>query len=451
MRYLYLLAATLLSIFLPLNSAYALLNLELTQGVSGAVPIVIVPFAEVGQAPQRVSEIINNDLQHSGRFKVYNQTALSMLPSQASDVSFSYFQRLGADNIVVGRVQDLGGDRYQVSFQLLDAFKAKALPEKDRSTQAAANNSQAIVLNQKFVVSGKQLRQVSHHISDMIYEKILGTRGIFSTRLAYIVVKRTPNALNQYTLEVADEDGYNPRLLLTSTDPIMSPSWSPNGKQIAYVSFEKRRAAIYIQDVATGTRRLVSQLPGINGAPSWSPDGRKLALVLSKGESPNIYVLDLGSRHLLPVTHDYYINTEPGWSPDGKYLIFTSTRSGGPQIYQYNFSSRVITRMTYDGNYNARGGVTADGSRLVTIHKEGDAFNIALFDLNSGVMKMLSPSGTRDSSSPSVAPNGSMVLYDTVYQGRNMLAMVSTDGRVQLRLPARDGEAQDPAWSPFLS
>ena len=446
-RYLVVIATLVFSLLSSMHPAYALLNLELTQGVSGAVPIIIVPFAESGAATSEpVSEIINNDLQHSGRFKVYNQRALKLLPSQLSEVAFPYFQHLGADNIVIGKVQALGGDRFQVSFQLLDAFKVKT-EGVDKATQL----QRAVVLEQKFVVPSKQLRQLSHHISDLIYEKILGTRGIFSTRLVYIVVKRTQGIPSRYTLEVADEDGYNPRVLLTSTDPIMSPAWSPDGKKIAYVSFENRKAAIFIQEVASGTRRLVSQIPGINGAPAWSPDGRKLALVLSRGDSPNIYILDLGARHLVQITHDWYINTEPAWSPSGKYLVFTSTRSGGPQIYQYNFASRAVTRMTYDGNYNARAGLTADGNHLVTIHKDGDAYNIALFDLKTGVMRVLTPAGTHDSSSPSVAPNGSMVLYDTVYQGRNMLAMVSTDGRVQLRLPARDGEAQDPAWSPFLS
>lgn len=452
MPYFVFLIAVFFSLFASFHPAFALLNLELTQGVSGAVPIVIVPFVETGGQPsQHVSEIINNDLQHSGRFRVYNQSALSVQGQQVNEISLPYFQRLGADDVVLGRVQALGGDRYQVSFQLLDVFKGKSLQAQAHTGHEGSHVNQAQLLNQKFVVSGKQLRQVAHHISDLIYEKILGVRGVFSTRLVYIVVKHSSHGPNYYSLEAADQDGYNPRLLLSSTDPIMSPSWSPNGKKIAYVSFENRRAAIYIQDLASGKRRLVSQLPGINGAPAWSPDGGKLALVLSKGESPNVYVLDLNSRRLIQITHDWYINTEPAWSPNGKYLIFTSTRSGGPQIYQYNFATHAISRMTYDGNYNARAGITMDGNHMVTIHKEGDAFNIALFDLNSGAMRLLTPAGTHDSSSPSVAPNGSMVLYDTVYQGRNMLAMVSTDGRVQLRLPAPDGEAQDPAWSPFLT
>lgn len=427
MRYLKILLLCLLASIQP---AYALLNLELTQGVSGAVPLVIAPFTVSGVASsQNPAEIVQNDLEHSGRFKIY---------SHSGDINAANMQHLGADNIVVGKVQGLGGDRYQVSFELIDAFKAK-------------DQHKGIVLQQQFTVSEKQLRQVAHHISDLIYERILGVRGIFSTRLVYIVVNKSTPGRPQYTLEVADEDGFNPRILLTSTDPIMSPTWSPSGRQVAYVSFENRRASIYMQDVATGSRTLVSRLPGINGAPAWSPDGTKMALVLSKGQSPNIYILDLNGHQLTQVTNDYYINTEPAWAPDGKYLIFTSTRSGGPQIYQYNFASRSISRLTYDGKYNARGGITTDGHRLVTIHKDSDAYNIALFDLGTGVMRLLTPSGTRDSSSPSVAPNGSMVLYDTVYHGRNMLAMVSTDGRVQLRLPARDGEAQDPAWSPFLS
>lgn len=447
MRIIYTIIITILLSYSP---AYALLSMELTQGVSGAVPIAIVPFAEEGAPAQHVSEIVSNDLAHSGRFNVYDQAALSMRPTQVSEVSFPYFRRLGTDNIVMGSVRSLGHDQYQVSFQLVDAFKARNVEKEGKPANPAATQ-QAVVMHQTFRISGKQLRQTAHHISDLVYEKLLGVRGIFSTRLVYVVVKRFSNGTARYTLEVADADGYNPRTMLTSTDPIMSPAWAPDSRRIAYVSFEKRRSAIYIQNVVTGERQLVSELPGINGAPAWSPDGRQLALVLSKSISPNIYILDLISHRLTQLTNDHYINTEPAFAPNGKYMIFTSTRGGGPQVYQYHFATHAITRMTYDGNYNARASFTADGNRLVAIHREGDAFNIGLFNLDTGAMRLLTPAGTRDSSSPSVAPNGSMVLYDTVYQGRNMLAMVSTDGRVQLRLPARDGEAQDPAWSPFLS
>jgi TolB protein len=416
-------------------SAFALLSMELTRGIAGAIPIAVVPFA-ASNAPQPVSDIISADLQNSGRFKVSGRNTLSVFPSDASAVSPDYFRGIGTDNVVVGKVNDLGGGRYQVSFQLLDMFRGKG--------------AASIVIDKKYTVSGGELRKVAHHISDMIYEQITGTRGVFSTKIAYVVIQRYNNGTAHYSLEVSDQDGYNPRPLLNSSEPIMSPSWSPNGRQVAYVSFEKRKAAIFIQDVGTGSRRLLSEFPGINGAPAWSPDGRKLALVLSKSGSPNIYVMDVASGSLTQVTRDFYINTEPSWAPNGKTLIYTSNRSGGPQIYQVNLGSNSSSRISYDGDYNARGSYTQDGKSVAMIHKVSGIYNIAVLDLDNGTTRVLN-SAAGDSASPSVAPNGSMILYDTVYGGRNVLAMVSSDGRVQLRLPARNGEAQDPAWSPFLS
>ncbi len=420
------------------NSAFAILNLELTSGVSGAVPVAIVPFAGQGEAPVNVSDVINTDLQNSGRFKVYGRNDFSDTPSTIQDVKFKTFQELGTDDVVIGSVRSVGGDRYQVSFQMLDVFKGKD------------NAKGSVTLDQTMTVSGNQLRRLAHHISDLIYQQILGVRGVFSTRLAYIVVHRSDNGATRYILEVADQDGENAHPLLSSTDPIMSPAWSPNGKQIAYVSFEGQRASIYIEEVSSGSRQLVSQYNGINGAPAWSPNGKKLALVLSKDGSPNIYVLDLGSRQLTQMTHDWSINTEPAWSPDGKTIVFTSNRGGGPQIYQLNVANHAINRISYDGDYNARASFTADGSHIAMLHREHGIYNIGLLDLNGGNFRLLTNSGV-DNESPSIAPNGSMVLYGTLSSGRSVLGMSSDDGKVQLKLPERNGEVQDPAWSPFLS
>ena len=430
-----------------MSQAYALLSMELTRGMTGAVPIAIVPFAVEGQTPsQDVAAIISNDLKNSGRFKIFGGDQITSFPNNASDVQYDYFRRLGADNLVVGKIQEVGGDRYQVQFQLLDVFKGK---------NAAQSGQQPILMTQKFTVSGSQLRALSHHISDLIYQQITGVKGIFSTRLAYVVVQRAPDG-TRYSLEVSDQDGYSPKPLLSSTDPIMSPDWSPDGKQIAYVSFENKQAAIYVQDVATGGRRLISQFPGINGAPSWSPDGRKLALVLSKSDSPNqkgspsIYIMDVASHQLTRLTKDFYINTEPSWSPDGRKIIFTSDRSGKAQIYQIDLASRAISRVSYDGKYNARGSYTPDGNHIVMINQGGGMYNIGILDLDSGTLRILTNADT-DHGSPSMAPNGSMVLFETVYNGRTVLGMSATDGSVQIRLPVRNGEVQDPAWSPFLS
>ncbi len=429
----------MLLVFLGLaQPAFALLNLELTRGVAGAVPIAIPAFG--GNAPDNIAAIVSNDLQNSGRFKVYGQNTLTQSPTDAQSVQYGYFRKMGADKLIVGKVTPLGGDRFQVNFQLLDVFKGKE----------GADNSPAVVYSDHFVVNTSQFRALSHHISDLVYQQIMGVRGVFSTRLAYVLVKRGAGQAATYVLEVSDQDGFNPRPLLSSSEPIMSPSWSPNGKQIAFVSFENRRASIYVEDVATGARRVVSQFKGINGAPAWSPDGRKLALVLSKDGSPNIYVLDLATHALTQMTNDYSIITEPAWSPNGRSIVFTSNRGGAPQIYQLNLANKAISRVSYDGDYNARASFTADGTHLAMLHREGGVFHIGILDMDSGRFRLLTNSGV-DNESPSVAPNGSMVMYGTLYNGRSVLGMVSSDGNVQLRLPGRNGEVQDPAWSPFLS
>lgn len=410
--------------------SFAILSMELTRGVAGAVPIVISPF-ENESSSQNLTDVISNDLKNSGRFKVYNQSS--------NTGQTSYFKSVGAENLVTGKVRALGDNRYQVNLEVYDLFKGQnptGLPKP--------------VISQSFVVPTDRLRALAHHISDMVYQHVLGVRGIFSTRLAYVLVQRNGNQPTKYILEVSDQDGYNPRALLNSPEPIMSPAWSPNGKHIAYVSFENKRPSIFIQDVSSGARDKVSSFKGINGAPAWSPDGRKLALVLSKEGSPNIYVLNLGDRSLTKLTNDWGINTEPAWSPDGKSIVFTSNRSGGPQIYQKNLLSGAVTRITYDGNYNARASFAAEGNRLVMLNRQDSLFNIGILDLDNGVLRVLTSSSGSDNESPSVAPNGSMVLYGTIYGGRSILAMAATDGSVQIRLPARNGEVQDPAWSPFL-
>ncbi len=427
----------LLIIFITIPySAFAILSMELTRGIAGAIPIAIVPFESDSSTSQDVSSIVTNDLKNSGRFKVYGRDALNQFPSDANNVSPDYFHSLGTENVVIGKVTPTSDGQYQVSFQLLDMFRGKG--------------ANSITLSKKYVVPADQLRAVSHHISDLVFQQMTGIRGIFSTKIAYVVVQhgQMPQQ-TRYILEVSDQDGYSPRPLLNSPEPIMSPSWSPSGKQIAYVSFENKHSNIYIQDIGTGGRRLLSSYPGINGAPAWSADGRKLALVLSKSGSPNVYVMDIASRQLKQVTRDFYINTEPAWAPDGKSLLFTSNRSNNPQIYQVNLGSGAISRMSFDGDYNARASYTHDGRYIAMIHRVSGIYRIGILDLDSGTTRVVTNS-SNDSVSPSIAPNSSMILYDTVLNGRNMLGMVSSDGRIELLLPARNGEAQDPAWSPYL-
>jgi TolB protein len=421
---------------------YAALDLELTQGVQGAIPIAIVPLAGNATSSELIdiAAVINSDLQNSGRFKVLDRAQVTETPQSIDQVNAKTWQALGMDNLVVGTVRKLSDAKYQVNFQLLDVYGGK-------KGQGPANSQSSLLLTKEFIVPATGMRKLAHHISDLIYEKLTGERGVFATHIAYVVVEKLHNIPARYRLEVADIDGDDPRNVLVSKQPIMSPAWSPDGKKIAYVSFENGRAAIYVQDIATGHRRLVTDYPGINGAPAWSRDGTKLAFVLSKEGSPNIYTLDISTNNLVQRTVGNTIDTEPNWSPDGNSLLFTSNRSGGPQIYKVDLKTGSIQRVTYEGNYNASGSLTPDGKNMVMLHQQGGMYNIAIQNLQTGKLDVLTASG-RDQS-PSVAPNGSLVLYATRSGNRQVLGIVSTDGRVHLRLPARGGDVREPDWSPL--
>lgn len=426
----------LFALFCCLQTSYAALNLELTQGVDRAIPLAVVPFSDETTADgSNVGDIIQNDLQLSGRFKLINTQQASQQPHMIAEVNYGFWRNQGADNLVVGSVTPVAGGRYKVNFALLDVINA-------------GSEGQHVLLQQDFTTSKEGLRKLAHHISDLIYQKMTGVRGVFSTKIAYVLIKRWPNRAPEYRLEVADMDGFNPRSVLVSSSPIMSPSWSPDGRQLTYVSFENRRSAIYISDINTGARRAVSSFPGINGAPAFSPNGHQLAMVLSKEDKPKIYLKDLVNGSVRQITDGWSIDTEPHWSPDGNAIIFTSDRGGSPQIYRIDIATGSTTRLTYNGNYNARASYTPDGNGLVMIHREDGQYYIALQDIASGRLVLLSSTGYDQS--PSIAPNGSMVIYATQAGGRPVLGISSTDGRVKIRLPARDGDVQEPAWSPFL-
>lgn len=435
MKRLYFKSLFFISLLIFQVPSYAVLDLVLTQGVDGALPIAIVPFA--GQTnttdSNNLTAIISHDLQTSGRFKVLATDSLPAQPHQIGDVQAATWQKAGADSVVIGSVQKTGSNEYNVQFSLLDVYKPNA------------TNTANQLLNQTFTVTEQKLRPLAHHIADMVYEKLTGVRGVFSTRLAYVLVQDTAQG-PRYSLQVADADGYNPKAILTSNQPIMSPSWSHDGKRLAYVTFENRRAQIMISNVYTGARDMVSSFPGINGAPAWSPDDKQLAIVLSKSGSPKVYLLNLGSKQVSQLTQGRSIDTEPTWSPDGKSIVFTSDRDGSPQLYQYQLSSGQTHRLTYVGNYNARAAFTTDGKSLMMLHRESDGYNIAMQDLQTGRVTVLTRTGRNDS--PSLSPNSSMILYGTEY---GELGFVSADGRVNVRIPAGEGRVQSPAWSPFLS
>jgi len=413
------------------TDADAALTIEITQGVEGALPIAIVPFGWEGpspQAPLDVAGVIAADLYRSGRFSPLPEKDFLAKPQEGSQINFTNWRILGVENLVVGRMRAAGSE-YIVQFQLFDVFRTVQL-----TGYSIRSNEQ-------------DLRHTAHQISDIIYETLIGEPGAFATRIAYVTEVKTPSGKQRYSLQVADADGFDPRPVLNSTQPLMSPSWSPDGSKLAYVSFENGRPHIYIQDVRTGKRELVSSQRGLNGAPAWSPDGKSLALVLSKDGSPDIFVLSLINNKLQRVTRSYAIDTEPVWMPDGSAIIFTSDRGGQPQIYRIDLSSGREKRLTFEGAYNARPSLSPDGRLLAMVHGNNGIYNIAVLELDTGVLRVLTDA--RLDESPSFAPNGSMIIYATEDRNRGVLQAVSVDGRVRQRLFLQQGDAREPAWSPY--
>ncbi|WP_131777711.1 Tol-Pal system beta propeller repeat protein TolB [Legionella fairfieldensis] len=412
----------IIALFLVFPWALFAVDLELTQGINSTLPIAIDSFGS-DETGQQIAGIIKSDLSFSGQFNIISAP-------QNGAVTVSTWRSAGADSVLSGRVSRTGYNRYEVSFELVDAVAQSR-----------------VLLSKSYQVNANEIRALAHHISDEVYQKLTGERGVFSTRIAYILVQRNGEKA-KYFLEVADVDGHNPQSLLVSSEPIMSPAWSPDGRQIAYVSFEKKKAQIFTVSVENGKRRLLTDFAGINGAPAWSTDGREMAVVLSKGGSPKIYSVDLSSGNMKQLTFGDAIDTEPRYSPDGRSLLFTSGRGGAPQIYRLTLADGNVTRMTYDGNYNARASYTPDQKHIVMLHREDKNFNIGVQDVDSGPVTQLTFS-TFDES-PSVSPNGRLILYATHYNDQGVLAVVSIDGRVKIRLPAREGDVQEPAWSPYL-
>jgi TolB protein len=409
--------------------AHAELTIEITQGIEGAVPIAVVPFGPIGASPPvDVAAVIAADLQRSGRFAPLAKEDLIARPYEASQVNFRDWRLIKADNLVIGKVLPQGAG-YTVQFQLFDVFRGVQMSGYSIRSDAA------------------NLRRTAHQIADMIYETLTGEPGAFATRIAYITVTELAAGKRRYSLDVADSDGYDPRPVVQSTQPLMSPSWSPDGSRLAYVSFETKRPRIFAQDLLSGKRYLIASFDGINGAPAWSPDGRKMALVLSKDGNPEIYVMDLASKQLQRMTDSLGIDTEPAWSPDGRSLIFTSDRGGTPQIYRMSADGGRAERLTFQGPYNARASYSSDGRSITFVHGENNRYQIAVMDLQGKGMQILSD-GPLDES-PSFAPNGRMIIYAAEVRNRGVLAAVSVDGRVKQRLSAREGDAREPVWAPL--
>jgi TolB protein len=411
--------------------AQARLEIEIIQGNAAALPIAIIPFQWNSADPEgevTVADVVSADLYRSGLFAPLEERDMVDRPLDEESIRWGTWRLLKTDYLVIGHVND-AANGYDIVYQLFDV------------------HAQERLLSQITTVNYGNLRFGAHRVADAIYEKLTGVPGAFATRIAYISAG-DPDDNPRYQLYVADADGFNPQAVVGSPEPLLSPSWSPDGQYLAYVSFEKGNSAIYVQNVSTGQRDLVSSGKGINGAPAFSPDGRFLALTLSYSGNPEVYIRDMATGQKRQLTQHWAIDTEPLWSPDGEWIYFTSDRGGRPQIYRAPAGGGQAERVTRTGEYNARASISPDGGRIAVAHGRGNEYRIAVQDLETGRMRILTP-GTLDES-PSFAPNGSMILYATREGDRGVLSAVSADGNVRQRLILTEGDVREPAWSPVI-
>ena len=409
-------------------------NILVTSGADRAIPIAVVPFGWQGGTvlPEDLATVIGNDLRNTGMYEPIPRQNMISLPTSAAEIIYRDWQAIGAQYVMVGSIVP-NGARLQAQYALFN------------------------VATQQQVMAGTvggttdQLRDMAHYAADQAFEKLTGVKGAFSTKMLYVTAERFGVNNTRYTLQRSDYDGARGVTLLQSREPILSPRYAPDGRRIAYVSFEQRRPRIFIQHVDTGRREQITNFEGLNGAPAFSPDGSRLAFVLSKDGNPEIYVMDLGSRQLQRVTNHYAIDTEPFWGKDGKTLYFTSDRAGKPQIYKQSIFGGNAERVTFKGNYNANPKLSADEKTLVMIHRQDGFtnFKVAAQDLVTSRLRILSETSLDDS--PTVAPNGVMLIYATRQQGRGVLMLVSTNGRVRLPIPTAQGDVREPSWSPYLN
>jgi len=411
-----------------LAAAEQLLSVEITSNQDSAIPIAVVPFGGRSADGTDIAEIVQADLARTGEFSPLSRDKMLSRPTSTQALVLRDWRVLKSDFVLVGKVQPKA-DKTQVEFTLVDVATGKVV--KTSPSQLTGSNERAL----------------AHYISDLVYEAITDQAGFFSSEVLYVAQTRS-GKVSTYELQKADADGFAPTTLLRSNEPILSPTWAPDGKHIAYVAFESSKPIIYFQNLESGEKRKLASYPGLNGAPSFSPDGQYLAMTLSKDGNPEIYTVDLQSGQLNRMTNHFAIDTEPTWSADGKHIVFTSDRGGNPQIYKLDVAGKRAQRLTYEGVYNAGGKLTNDGRHLVMVHQQDGDFHIAVQDMQYGGVRVLSETGLDES--PTISPNGKMVMFGTKEGQRGLLSMVSMDGRTKIRLPSRIGEVREPAWSPLL-
>lgn len=419
-NFIYLILFTLLALFTS-RYAHAQLRVDISGVGATQYPIAISDFKT--DSNNELVQIIRADLTRSGQFQLINTTGTTL--AHDAEVQHDNWRNRGADYLVTGSISTMG-NQIRVDYKLIDTISKTEI-----DIQGFADNE-------------KQLRRIAHRIADRIYETITGVRGVFSTRIAYVLQTE-----QNYELQIADADGANPQVMLRSKQSIISPAWSPDGSKIAYVSFELGKPVIYVQTLATGNRVPIANFKGNNSAPAWSPNGDQLAIVLSKDAISQIYTIDSSGGNLNRIMRSPLIDTEPSYTPDGSSIVFTSDRGGSPQIYKVSSGGGDAERITYNGSYNISPSVSPDGSTLLYVTRQGGNFQIATQNLFSGAQNMLSTGP--DDQSPSFAPNGMQVLFSSVHNNQSVLAVMSIDGRVKQTLSALNGKVREPVWGPFTN
>jgi TolB protein len=385
------------------------------------IPLASVVFKDEGRAPQAISDIIRADLERSGLFR--NIKLADSLDENAK-LDLDAIKSRGGDAALTGSVTRLADGRYDIRYRLWDAIKTQDLG------------------GASFLVVSADLRLAAHRIADQIYEKLTGEKGVFSTRLAYVTKRGSA-----FTLWIADADGENAQPALNSPEPIISPSWSPNGKELAYVSFETRKPVVYVHDVSSGKRRVLANFKGSNSAPAWSPDGRTVAVTLSREGGSQIFLIPASGGEPQRLTQSSGIDTEPAFSPDGSAIYFVSDRGGSPQIYRTPARGGPVQRVTFSGNYNISPHLSPDGRWMTFVARTGGQFKVQLMDLQTEQVTPVTP--TNADERPSFAPNSRLIVYATQIQGREALMTTTLDGKITARLAGQSGDIREPHWGPF--